>query len=151
MKKLSGLALSALILISTSAISQDYTEVTYGIPLESLDQTKKALTSGAVVTASIDLTKCTLATGQESTNSSGGLKIDSFLIERDGDLRFSSFRTTLSSRSDAAVTQNNKYVVSEDGSATLTSSVFSLPDYTLISKVDVYCKLNESFFFYSAY
>jgi hypothetical protein len=160
MKKNIGILLSTALLAFSSisfaeeaqtSLTVDVDNTFYSTKLSNMDEVKSVLATGGVVTASMDLTKCTLSTGQPSRNLAGGLKINSYLIERDGTLRFSSYRTTLSSRSDVAVSQNNKYRVTDDGAVTFTSSVFSMPDYELISKVDVYCQLNESFYFYNAY
>ena len=156
-KKLPLIVASALITVTATshALANDENVVstfaTTGMKLSDLDDVKQALATGAIVRAAIDLTKCTLASGGPTRNQSGGLTIDSYLVERDGTLRFSTFRTTLSSRADVAVTQNNKYKVKTNGDVTFTSSVFSMPDYNLTSKVDVSCKLNDSFNFYLAY
>lgn len=143
---------------SLNAVSQDIeanTENSLGfkrhaIKLHSVLELKKALSEGASVTASMDLTQCSTAEGEPTRNAAGGLNISSFLIDRQGTLSFSSFRSTVSTRNGAAqaVSQTNRYRITPEGSVTLTSYLFSLPNYDLIFETDVICEFNKGFSFF---
>jgi hypothetical protein len=126
----------------------------YGQPLETSESVITALNGGAIVKASIDLSKCTPQDGGTTLNIKGGLVISSYKIEEDGTLLFVdsvNAATEYFSGSLEPIADFVKYSVSPDGAITFTSNIYSIPDYNLIQQFAFDCSINNGVNFIATY
>jgi hypothetical protein len=126
----------------------------YGQPLETRESVITALNGGAIVKATVDLSKCTRQDGEDTLNIRGGLTISSYKIEEDGTLLFVDSVYTATeyfSGSLEPIADFVKYSVSPDGTITFTSSIYSIPDYNLIQQFAFDCSINNGVSFTATY
>lgn len=125
----------------------------YGRSLVDVEQVKEALNGGAVVNAAIDLSQCTRSDGGAPSQTKGGLRVSPYRIKSDGSLSFSDTHFTVSTRTGVPVpiTQFLRYSVTPEGAITLTSYIYSMPNYNLMSEVSFDCAINEGVSFNAAF
>jgi hypothetical protein len=118
----------------------------YGQPLETRESVIAALNGGAIVKAAGDLSKCTRQDGEAPLKLRGGLMVSSYQIKDDGTLLFvdSVYTATADfSGSLEPIADFVKYSVNSEGAITLTSYIYSIPDYTLIRQFAFDCSINN--------
>jgi hypothetical protein len=125
----------------------------YGHPLETVESVINALNGGAIVNATVDLSKCVRQGGEAPSKIRGGLKVSSYRIKEDGTLWFEdSFSTVLtSSGREDPIRVILRYLVSPGGVIAVTSFVYSIPDYTLTRKEAFNCSINKGVNFNASY
>jgi hypothetical protein len=126
----------------------------YGQPLETVESVITALNSGAIVNAAVDLSKCNRQDGEATSKIKGGLMVSPYQIKEDGTLAFSDSHftvTTMFSGNPDPIMQFLRYSVSPKGAITVTSFIYSIPDYTLTNQVAFDCSINNGVNFNAAY
>jgi hypothetical protein len=126
----------------------------YGQPLETVESVITALNSGAIVNAAVDLSKCTRQDGEATTKIRGGLMVSPYQIKEDGTLSFSDSHftvTTMFSGNPDPIMQFLRYSVSQKGAITVTSFIYTIPDYTLTKQVAFDCSINNGVNFNATY
>ena len=125
----------------------------FGIPLITVDSVKHALNTGATVSAAVDLSRCTRSDGGKSSQTRGGLVVTPYRIQGNGILSFSDTHFTVSTRSGAPepIKQFLRYTVKPEGDITVSSYIFSVPDYRLTSQVSFQCSINQGVSFHAGY
>lgn len=117
--------------------------------LQTVSAVGHALNSGATVNATVDLSQCTRQGGGEPSTTKGGLKVSPFRIQNDGTLSFADSHFTVSTSTQQPLMQFLRYTVApEGGNITVSSYIFSVPDYSLISQVAFDCAINQGVNFY---
>ena len=125
----------------------------YSRSLETVDAVVNALDGGATVNAAVDLSQCTRQDGGTPSETKGGLTVLPYRIQADGTLSFADSHFTVSTRSGTAtpIMQFLRYTVAPEGAITVSSFIFSVPDYTLTSEVAFECTINGGVSFHAAY
>jgi hypothetical protein len=139
------------VMASTADIWNDV--LPYGESLSTVESVIHALNNGATVNAVVDLSKCAPQDGEAPSKIRGGLSISSYRIEEDGSLWFEdTLFTALTSPGRAdPVRLLLRYLVSPGGAITVTSFVYSIPDYTLATKEEYDCSINKGVNFNTTY
>jgi hypothetical protein len=116
----------------------------YGQSLETVESVITALDSGATVSAAVDLSKCTPQDDGLASTIRGGMRISSYRITDNDALWFEdTFLSVLSSPGRAdPVRVVLRYLASPGGAVKVTSFVYSVPDYTLISENNYDCSID---------
>lgn len=117
----------------------------YGHALKTVESVINALNNGAIVSAAVDLSKCTRQDGGTPSQTKGGLRVSPYRIKGDGTLSFadSHFTVSTSSGSPNPIMQFLRYSVNPEGAITVTSFIFSIPDYNLTRQVSFDCSINQ--------
>lgn len=155
-KAFTALAMSAACATSGVVLANPVSDfgnmLPYGRSLTSVDQVKKALNEGAVVSAAVDLSQCSRPDGGAPSETQGGLEVSPYRIKGDGSLSFSDTHFTVSTRtgSPVPITQFLRYTVAPSGDITVSSYIFSMPYYNLMSEVSFDCSINEGVSFNAA-
>jgi hypothetical protein len=123
----------------------------YSLPLETVSSVVNALNHGATVNATVDLSLCTPQDGGHASTTKGGLKVTPFRVQGDGTLSFSDPHFTVSTSTQQPLMQYLRYKVVPAGGITVTSFIFSVPDYNLINQVSYDCAINNGVSFYIPY
>jgi hypothetical protein len=124
-----------------------------GQSLESVESVINALDNGAPVNATVDMSKCTPEDDGAPSTIRGGLKLSTYRINEDGTLWFEDSFISVSSgtgREDPVMVLL-RYLANPEGSVTVTSFVFSIPDYTLTMKESFDCSINIAIDFNTTY
>jgi hypothetical protein len=127
--------------------------ISYGESLETVESVITALNGGAVVNAAVDLSKCTRQDGEAPSKIRGGLRVSPYRIKEDGTLSFADSHFTVLTNSGGAdpIMQFLRYSVSPEGDITVSSFIYSIPDYTLTRQVAFDCSINQGVNFNAAY
>jgi hypothetical protein len=111
---------------------------------------KQVLARGQRVNATVDLGLCTPANGAAPSQTRGGLAVSPFRIQEDGTLSFADAHFAVSAAG-RPIMQNLRYAVRPDGGITLTSHIFALPDYTLLSESAFECAVGNGVNFHAGH
>ena len=142
-----GLLLLSSVSVSAMADTVKWTPQ-YTLPLETVSSVKDALNDGATVNATVDLSQCTRQGGGDPSTTTGGLRVSPFRIQGNGTLSFSDSHFTVSTRTQQPLMQFLRYQVVPEGGITVSSFIFSVPDYQLLSQVAFDCAINKGVSFY---
>jgi hypothetical protein len=125
----------------------------YGKSLKTTESVVNALNNGAIVNATVDLSKCVSQDAAATSKIKGGLRISSYRIEEDDSLWFEDSLFTVSTSSGRAdpIMLLLRYLVNPEGAITVTSFIFSIPDYTLTSQLAFDCTMNQGVSFNAAF
>lgn len=124
--------------------------------ITSVDSLRTVLRAGNDVNAVLDLSQCQADKVGKSeikkpnVKMDGGLKVSPFLI-RDGMIAFSDNHQTVYTRGGGtpkAINQTLRYEVEPNGKVTMTSFIFSLPDYKLMREASYHCEFDKGLSFY---
>jgi hypothetical protein len=142
--------LAVLCFSATTSVTADSPDIwndiiPYGQSLETVESVIHALDNGAIVNAAVDLSKCDPQDDGVPSTIRGGFRISHYRINEDGVLWFEdSFFTVLTSSERAdPIRLLLRYFASPEGDVTVTSFIYSIPDYTLTMKEDFSCSINE--------
>ncbi|WP_428241298.1 VirK family protein [Gynuella sp.] len=156
-KNLQMAFVAALCSTATTAIAetaQTWDDILpYSRSLKTTESLVHALDNGAIVNASVDLSVCTRQDGGAASQTKGGLTVSPYRLQADGTLSFSDSHFTVSTRSGSPmpIMQFLRYTVAPQGAITVTSFIFSVPDYRLTSEVSFDCAINDGVSFHAAY
>jgi hypothetical protein len=142
------------VVIAGSTEDQSNDDQIYGQSLETVESVITALNSGASVKAAVDLSMCTRQDDEATLNIRGGLVVSPYQIKEDGTLLFVSTvytATTMYSGNPEPIADFVRYSVSPEGAITVTSYIYSIPDYTLINDITFDCSINNGVSFNAAY
>jgi hypothetical protein len=142
----------------TSGVVADHADtwndfIPIGQSLESVESVINALDNGAPVNATVDMSKCIPEDEGAPSTIRGGLRLSSYRINEDGALWFEdSFFSVLpgTGREDPVMVLL-RYLANPEGSVTVTSFVYSIPDYTLTMKESFDCSINIAINFNATY
>ncbi|AJQ97623.1 VirK family protein [Gynuella sunshinyii] len=147
-------ALCSMAIAATAETTQTLDDILpYGRSLKTVESLVNALENGAIVNASVDLSACTRQDGGTASQTRGGLTVSPYRLQADGTLSFSDSHFTVSTRSGTPmpIMQFLRYSVKPEGAITVTSFIFSVPDYRLTSEVGFDCAINDGVSFHAAY
>ena len=138
--------------ILLSAVTLAFATAAHAQPRALNDQASiiDALDRGKRVAVTIDLRRCTPSNeGQAASQTVGGLtSIESYRVV-DSTLSFADAHVTVSSQG-KPINQILRYRVRQDGSITFTSTIFNLPDYSLVNQVSFECAIGNGVGFVAA-
>ncbi|MDW6004071.1 VirK family protein [Vibrio mangrovi] len=151
-KAVSLLALGAVSTMAAAESKVSWEEmIPYSRALSSVSSVTNALENGAQVNATVDLSQCARQGGGATSETKGGLVVSPFRIQGNGMLSFSDSHFTVSSRTNSPIMQFLRYQVAPEGGITVTSYIYTVPDYSLLSQSAFDCQINEGVNFYAAY
>lgn len=139
MKLLQALVTSTLLVTPLAA---------HATPLSNQPSIIAALNAGQRVSAIVDLSQCTPQDASPRIQVKGGLTISAYRITPDGTLAFSDAHPTVNTNGQPII-QILRYRIPPDGNITFLSSMFNLPDYSLISQGSFNCTLGKGISFAS--
>jgi hypothetical protein len=149
-QKIKKTLLAVLCCTATTAVMADSEDILndilpYSQSLETVESVINALNNGAMVSAAVDLTKCSNQDGGAPSTIRGGLKVSSYRIEEDGTLWFEDSFFTASTSSGRAdpIMLILRYLVNPEGAITVNSFIYSIPDYTLTRTSSFDCLINN--------
>lgn len=141
--RIGRLHLKTTILLSAATLA--FAAAAHAQPRALNDQASiiEALDKGKRVAVTIDLSRCAPGSeGQAASQTVGGLtSIESYRVV-DSTLSFADTHVTVSSRG-TPINQILRYRVRQDGSITFSSTIFNLPDYSLVNQVAFECAIGN--------